>query len=60
MNCSVFIFNLESTEDDQIKIDQLTRELVDIVEQRNSLVELLEQDRKRCVDRWLEFMFSPS
>lgn len=37
----------ESSEDDQIKIEQLTRELVDIVEQRNTLVELLEQDRKR-------------
>ncbi|CAB4010569.1 -methionine sulfoxide oxidase MICAL3-like [Paramuricea clavata] len=36
-----------STEDDQIKIEQLTRELVDIVEQRNNLVELLDHDRKR-------------
>ena len=30
-----------------MKIEQLTRELVDIVEQRNKLVELLDDDRKR-------------
>jgi hypothetical protein len=46
-NRNVFCNFSVSTEDDQIKIEQLTRELVDIVEQRNTLVELLEHDRKR-------------
>lgn len=38
---------LVSTEEDQTMIGLLTRELVDIVDQRNSLVELLDNDRKR-------------
>lgn len=45
---------LVSTEEDQTMIGLLTRELVDIVDQRNSLVELLDNDRKR----WLYILSS--
>ena len=38
---------VDPTEVDQVMIQQKTKQLVDIVEQRNALVELLDQERKR-------------
>ena len=47
----VFIY-LDPRKDDNRSIQKKTKQLVDIVEQRNALVELLDEERKRFVGLW--------
>ena len=44
---SCYFLFVDPRKEDQRIIQQKTKQLVDIVEQRNALVELLEEDRKR-------------
>ena len=44
-----FVVLLDPRKDDNRAIQKKTKQLVDIVEQRNALVELLDEERKRYV-----------